>query len=99
MIIYGTALLAVCLLVGLCIGRSIGWMLGVDGDIGGVGLSMILLILSQDWLHRKGLMAAPSNQGVAYWGAMYVPIVVAMAASQNVMGAVNGGLMALVADC
>jgi malonate transporter MadL subunit len=45
MIIYGTALLSACLLAGLTLGRCLGELLGVDADIGGVGIAMILLIL------------------------------------------------------
>ena len=95
--IYGTALLSLCLLTGLTVGRLIGAMLGVDADIGGVGIAMILLILGCDALQRRGLMKAPTESGVTFWGQMYVPIVVAMAASQNVRGALSGGVMAFLA--
>lgn len=95
--IYGTAVLSLCLLTGLTVGRLIGTALGVDADIGGVGIAMILLILGCDALQRRGLMRAPTESGIIFWGQMYVPIVVAMAASQNVRGAISGGLMATLA--
>lgn len=95
--IYGTALLSICLLIGLSIGRMIGAALGVDADIGGVGIAMILLIVGCNLLQRRGLMKAPTESGITYWGQMYVPIVVAMAASQNVFGALSGGMMAALA--
>lgn len=95
--IYGTALLSLCLLTGLTVGRMTGSALGVDADIGGVGIAMILLILGCDALQRRGLMKPPTESGVNFWGQMYVPIVVAMAASQNVRGALSGGVMASVA--
>lgn len=95
--IYGTALLAACLLVGISIGRLIGAAVGIDADIGGVGVAMLLLIGSSDWLQRRGLMSPPSENGVLFWGQIYVPIVVAMAASQNVRGALGGGVMAFLA--
>lgn len=95
--IYGTALLSLCLLTGLTVGRMIGSALGVDADIGGVGIAMILLILGCDALQRRGLMKPPTESGITFWGQMYVPIVVAMAASQNVRGALSGGLMAFLA--
>ena len=95
--IYGTALLSFCLLTGLTVGRTIGALLGVDADIGGVGIAMILLILGCDAVQRRGLMKAPTESGITFWGQMYVPIVVAMAASQNVRGALSGGVMAFVA--
>ncbi len=97
MAIYGTALLALCLLAGLGFGRSLGALLGVDADIGGVGMAMLLLILSTGQLERRGLMKPPTESGVAFWGQMYVPIVVAMAANQNVRAALSGGIMAAIA--
>ena len=97
MIIYGTALLSACLLAGLTLGRGLGELLGGDADIGGVGIAMILLILGCDWLHRSGRMKPPTEAGISFWGQIYVPIVVAMAASQNVLGALSGGLMAILA--
>ncbi|MCP5558601.1 MAG: malonate transporter subunit MadL [Verrucomicrobiaceae bacterium] len=95
--IYGTALLSACLLIGLTLGRSIGAMIGINSDVGGVGIAMILLILGCDWLHRTGRMKPPTESGITFWGQIYVPIVVAMAASQNVLGALAGGVMAIVA--
>ena len=97
MAIYGTAILSFCLLVGLSAGRLIGVMVGLDADVGGVGIAMILLILCCDWMQRTGRMKAPTQSGVVFWGSIYVPIVVAMAASQNVLGALSGGVMAVVA--
>jgi len=95
--VYGTALLSLCLLAGLTAGRMIGASLGVDADIGGVGIAMILLILGCDALQRRGLMKTPTESGITFWGQMYVPIVVAMAASQDVRGALSGGVMAILA--
>jgi malonate transporter MadL subunit len=97
MAIYGTALLSACLLAGLTLGRCLGELLGVDADIGGVGIAMILLILGCDWLYRRGRMKPPTEAGISFWGQIYVPIVVAMAASQNVLGAISGGVMAILA--
>lgn len=60
--IYGTALLSLCLLTGLTVGRLIGAALGVDADIGGVGIAMILLIVGCDALQRRGPMKAPTER-------------------------------------
>lgn len=95
--IYGTALLSACLLIGLSLGRFVGFLLGVDADVGGVGIAMILLIVGCDALQRRGLMKPPTESGITFWGQIYVPIVVAMAASQNVLGALSGGVMAILA--
>lgn len=95
--IYGTALLSICLLVGLVVGQSLGLLIGVDANVGGVGIAMLLLILVCDRMQRTGRLKPPSEQGIIFWSSIYIPIVVAMAASQNVLAAVHGGAVAIVA--
>jgi malonate transporter MadL subunit len=97
MAIYGTALLSFCLLVGLLAGKLLGWMLGMDGNIGGVGIAMLLLILLTDRLKKEGALAEPSARGILFWSSIYIPVIVAMAASQNVRAAIHGGPAALLA--
>ena len=43
------------------------------------------------------MLPQPTEQGVLFWSAMYIPIVVAMAATQNVVAALAGGPMAAIA--
>ena len=95
--IYGTALLAVCHLLGILIGDLIGRSLGMTTNVGGVGIAMVLLIVSRIYLHKGGLLCTTSESGVNYWGAIYIPVVVAMAMQQNVVAALKGGPMALIA--
>ncbi|MFD1881568.1 malonate transporter subunit MadL [Paracoccus pacificus] len=97
MIIYGTAILAACLIVGTIVGDALGVLLGVDANVGGVGFAMILLIVLTDRLRQRGHFPPISEQGVLFWSAMYIPIVVAMASTQNVVAAVAGGPIALLA--
>ncbi|MGJ7917012.1 malonate transporter subunit MadL [Massilia sp. LXY-6] len=97
MIIYGTALLAVCHLLGIFLGDLLGALLGVKTNVGGVGIAMILLICARLWLHKRGLMPQTTEMGVGFWGAMYIPVVVAMAATQNVLAALRGGPVAVLA--
>ncbi|MBM4097125.1 MAG: malonate transporter subunit MadL [Planctomycetota bacterium] len=97
MAIYGTALLAACLLAGVSAGMLLGRAMGIDADIGGVGIAMILLVLGTEKLRAIGKLGRGSSEGITYWSAMYIPIVVAMAAGQNVMGALAGGAVAIVA--
>ncbi len=71
--IYGTALLSLCLLTGLTVGRLIGAALGVDADIGGVGIAAVGvgsyfgLRASSTWKQAKdacpGLTGCPDNRG------------------------------------
>ncbi len=97
MIIYGTALLAVCHLLGIVIGDLLGRALGMTTNVGGVGIAMLLLIISRIYLHKSGHLCATSESGVHYWGAIYIPVVVAMAMQQNVVAALKGGPVALIA--
>jgi malonate transporter MadL subunit len=97
MIIYGTALLAVCHMLGIVCGDLLGRSLGMKTNVGGVGIAMLLLILMRLWLRKHGRLNATTESGVNYWGAIYIPVVVAMAMQQNVVAALRGGPMALLA--
>lgn len=97
MIFYGVALLSICTLLGLLVGDLLGVLIGVKANVGGVGFAMLLLLLISEHLKSRGRFVQLSSQGVTFWTAMYIPIVIAMAATQNVLGAVHGGPMAIVA--
>lgn len=45
MIIYGVALLAFCFLAGKLLGSYLGVLIGVNGDVGGVGFAMLFLMV------------------------------------------------------
>lgn len=96
MIIYGVALLAFCFLTGNYIGDILGALLGVKANVGGVGFAMLLLIIltskgiDAGWLDKKG------QEGIAFWSAMYIPIVVAMSSIQDVVAALSGGTIAVL---
>ena len=97
MVIYGVALLAGCMMVGLIIGDLLGQLLGIGANLGGVGIAMLLLIFITSWLKDHDRLPEATVSGISFWNAMYIPIVVAMAASQNVAAAFSGGLVALLA--
>jgi malonate transporter MadL subunit len=97
MAIYGTALLSFCLICGLIAGKLIGLAIGIDANVGGVGIAMLLLISISSRLQGLGLMAPPTQSGILFWSSIYIPIVVAMAACQNVRDAVSSGAVAIVA--
>jgi len=97
MIIYGVALLAFCYVVGQLMGEYLGLLIGVNANMGGVGFAMLLLVLINDWLHKKGYLDAITENGIQFWSQMYIPIIVAMAATQNVKVAVSSGFIALLA--
>jgi len=97
LVIYGVALLSICLLTGLFIGEMLGKIVGVQANVGGVGIAMLLLILMTDLLRKRSQLNEVSQQGVMFWSSIYIPVVVAMAAKQNVLGAIKGGPAALLA--
>ena len=96
MIIYGTAILAICHLLGDYLGNLLGMALGVKANVGGVAIAMILLILSKELLAKKGYLPQVTQFGVLYWSGMYIPIVVAMSAGQNVVAALSGDMLGLI---
>ena len=71
MIIYGVALLGVCLLVGVFLGELLGQIIGVKANVGGVGISMLLLIFLSHWRPIKEKLADGAASGVLFWNAMY----------------------------
>ncbi|MCE7992364.1 MAG: malonate transporter subunit MadL [Roseivirga sp.] len=95
--IYGVAILAGCYLAGQLIGSLLGVWLNIGGNVGGVGFAMVLLIITNERLRKKGLLDTKSEQGILFWSALYVPIVVAMSAIQNVKAALSGGWVAILA--
>lgn len=95
--IYGVAVLAACFLLGQLGGEWLGQILGIDANVGGVGFAMVLLIFSNQWMHKKGLVNREIESGIIFWSNLYIPVIVAMSANQNVKGALSGGWMAVLA--
>jgi malonate transporter MadL subunit len=79
------------------LGDLLGVALGVDANVGGVGIAMLFLILIADTLIKRGRLKPVTRDGVVFWSAIYIPVIVAMAARQNVVAALDGGVMAFVA--
>ena len=94
--IYGVALLAGCFLAGQWIGNLLGVWIDVPGNMGGVAFAMFLLILLNEKMKKHGYFDSESEKGIMFWNAMYIPIVVAMSATQNVKAALTGGWVAVV---
>ena len=97
MVIYGVALLSFCMLTGVFVGDILGDVIGVQANVGGVGIAMLLLILLSNLPSRQFKLKPMTESGIGFWSAMYIPIVVAMAAKQNVIAAVSSGWMAIIA--
>ena len=95
--IYGVALLAGCMFLGSLVGNLLGLITGLGSDIGGVGFAMLLLLLVTNSKKLTAKMPKGYEKGLEFWKAMYIPVVIAMAASQNVFQALTGGWIALIA--
>jgi malonate transporter MadL subunit len=97
MVVYGVALLALCLLLGTYLGNVLGYIMGIDANVGGVGIAMLMLIVLSNLSHSKFHLKPMTESGIHFWSAMYIPIVVAMAAKQNVVAALSSGWLAVIA--
>ncbi len=98
MVVYGLALLAGCMFLGLFCGDVLGVITGVNSNVGGVGFAMLALILISSKLMKEGKLSEKAQEGISFWSAMYIPIVVAMTACQDVASAITGGgVLAIIA--
>jgi len=97
MVVYGVALLSFCMLAGVFAGDLIGKLIGAEANVGGVGIAMLLLIVLSSLTRKEFKLSAPTQSGINFWNAMYIPVVVAMAARQDVVAALAGGWMAIIA--
>ena len=97
MTIYGVAILAGCYITGLLVGESLGSLLNINANVGGVGFAMFFLMFASDWMNKKGMIKPDAEAGIRFWSTMYIPVIVAMAAIQNVKLAVNSGWLAILA--
>ena len=95
--IYGVALLALAYLLGQWMGEALGFWIGIDANVGGVGFAMIILMLLKDWFTKKSLFTHEMESGMDFWNKLYIPVVIAMAASLNVKSAVSAGTLAIAA--
>jgi len=93
MVIFGVTILSFCMFIGMFIGDGLGKLIGVKG----VGFAMLFLVLLVDYLLKKEKLSAEAQKGIQFWSAMYIPIIVAMAAKQNVVAAIKGGPTAILA--
>ena len=94
--IYSLVTLALSMLLGKYIGTCFGTLVGINADVGGVGFAILILLFVGNsklfpFTKRKDFI-----DGMIFWKKMYIPVVVAMAASQNVYRMLNSGMVAIV---
>lgn len=95
--IFGTAIISGCMLAGYAVGEALGALLGVGINVGGVGFSMLCLLCLTNWMGARNKMSKGIQDGIRFWKGMYIPVVVAMSASQDVVSALAQGGVAIVA--
>ena len=95
--IYGVAILAGCMLVGSFIGELLGLLTGINSDIGGVGFAMLLLLLITNSKKITSILPKGYDKGIDFWKNMFLPIIIALSMSQNVVAALSEGWLALAA--
>jgi malonate transporter MadL subunit len=71
--------------------------MGVEANVGGVGIAMLLLLVLSNIGSQTNVLSPITEKGIGFWSAMYIPIVVAMAARQDVVAALSGGWIAIIA--
>lgn len=95
--IKGLALLSLSFILGMWIGELLGSWIGINANVGGVGFAMIFLILTKEYFNRKGWWKHELEFGIEFWNKLYIPVVIAMAASLNVKSAISSGTLAIFA--
>ncbi len=96
-VIYGVATLAACMLLGTLIGTVFGNLIGAGTEIGGVGFAMLLLIFITNSEKLKFTQKPAFIQGMTFWKAMFIPVVIAMTACQNVFSMLSSSIVAVAA--
>ena len=66
MVVYGVGLLAACMLVGVILGDLLGQLIGVQANVGGVGIAMLLLIWATNASRLTLLLAPPTSTGITF---------------------------------
>jgi malonate transporter MadL subunit len=94
--IYGVGILAACFLIGHILGDYLGKVFHLTGNLGGVGFAMLILVVGNDYFKKKNLIPTETENGILFWSTMYIPVVVAMSATQNVKAALSGGWVAVL---
>ena len=94
--IHSLVTLALCMLLGKYIGTCFGTLVGIGSDVGGVGFAILLLLFVGNSKLFPFTKKKDFIDGMTFWKKMYIPVVVAMAASQNVYRMLTSGMVAII---
>lgn len=95
--IYGVAVLSACMIVGTVIGTAFGDLIGAGTEIGSVGFAMLLLLFVTNCKKFTFTQKPAFIQGVTFWKSMFIPVVIAMTATQDVFHMLSSSIVAIVA--
>lgn len=95
--IYGVGIISICVILGQGVGELLGMVAGLNTNVGGVGFAMAFLILVTGAMKKKGKLKSDMEDGINFCNKMYIPVVIAMTASQNVVQAISQGFVAVLA--
>jgi malonate transporter MadL subunit len=95
--IKGLAFLSFTFLLGMWFGELLGNWLGINANVGGVGFAMLFLLVLKEFFAKKGWWNGEMAFGIEFWNKLYIPVVIAMAASLNVKSALSSGVLAILA--
>lgn len=94
--IYGVAALSACMLLGSLMGNVLGDVIGAGREIGSVGFAILFLILLTN--SKLPMVEKPAFvQGIGFWKAMFIPVVIAMTATQDVFHMLSSSIVAIAA--
>ena len=94
--IYGVAALSACMLLGSLVGNVLGDVIGAGREIGSVGFAILFLIFLTN--SKFPMVQKPAfQQGVTFWKNMFIPVVIAMTATQDVFHMLSSSIVAIVA--
>ncbi len=97
MLLYGVSVLSICIFAGVFTGDIPGQFTGLRAHAGGIGAATLLL-LNLFTLHGQVMkLGVPAETSANLCNVKNFPILVAMAAKQNVIAALSNGGMAIIA--
>ena len=85
------------MLFGTLIGTVFGDLIGVGTEVGGVGFAMLLLVFLTNTKKLAFTQKPAFVQGIQFWKSMFIPVVIAMTATQDVFHMLSGSIVAIAA--
>ncbi len=92
---FGTVLIALSLLAGTALGSILGSLFNLDTEVGSVGFGILIFLFLISVLKSTRHFSPDLEKGILFWKQLYIPIVIAMASTQDVFSAMSKGGIAI----